>query len=108
MVLGHGDNLLPRAERIANALIEAVNEPFEIQGQSVSLGLSAGLAMFPTDAATHEAPILAADLAVAEVNRPGRGKVLSFCVSYADTHKRRFDVSRARAESRETAPPVPH
>ena len=99
MVLGHGENLLPRAERIANALIEAVNEPFEIQGQSVSLGLSAGLAMFPTDATTHEALILAADLAVAEVKRQGRGKVLSFCVSYAATQKRRFDVSRALAEA---------
>jgi len=98
-VLGHGEGVLLLAERIANGLIEAVSQPFEIEGQSISLGLSAGLAMFPTDATTHEALILAADLAVAEVKRQGRGKMLSFCVSYAATQKRRFDVSRALAEA---------
>ncbi|MEO9132091.1 MAG: bifunctional diguanylate cyclase/phosphodiesterase [Sphingomonas sp.] len=99
LVLGYGEDLLPKAERIANAMIEAVSESFEIEGQSISLGLSAGLAIFPTDATTHEGLILAADLAVAEVKRQGRGKVLSFCVSYAATQKRRFDVSRALAEA---------
>jgi len=108
LVLGHGEDVLPRAERIANAMIEAVCEPFEIQGQSISLGLSAGLAMFPTDATTHEALILAADLAVAEVKRQGRGKVLSFCVSYAATQKRHFDVSRALAEAVEIEQLVLH
>jgi diguanylate cyclase (GGDEF)-like protein len=99
LVLGHGDGVFAQAGRIANALIDAVSQPFEIEGQSVSIGLSAGLAMFPTDATTHEALILAADLAVAEVKRQGRGKVLSFCESYAATQKRRFDVSRALAEA---------
>jgi len=108
LVLGHDDGGFPEAERIANALIEAVNQPFEIQGQSVSLGLSAGLAMYPGDATTHEALILAADLAVAEVKRQGRGKVLSFCESYAATQKRRFDVSRALAEAIEVEQLVLH
>ncbi len=99
LVLGHGDDAGGRAERVANALIEAINQPFEVEGQTISIGLSAGLAIFPTDAVTHEALILAADLAVAEVKRQGRGKVLSFCESYAATQKRHFDVSRALTEA---------
>ncbi|MDH7972660.1 EAL domain-containing protein [Sphingomonas sp. AR_OL41] len=99
LVLGHGDDACGRAERIANALIDAINRPFEVEGQTISIGLSAGLAIFPTDATTYEALILAADLAVAEVKRQGRGKVLSFCESYAATQKRHFDVSRALTEA---------
>ena len=99
LVLGHGDDVFRKAERIGDALIEAVSQPFQIDGHSLSIGLSAGLAMFPGDASTHEALILAADLAVAEVKRQGRGKVLTFRESYAATQKRRFDVSRALPEA---------
>jgi diguanylate cyclase (GGDEF)-like protein len=99
VVLEPSDDAFQQAERIAHALIDAANQPFEIEGQTISIGLSAGLAMFPADAITHEGLILAADLAVAEVKRQGRGKVLSFCESYAATQKRRFDVSRALAEA---------
>ncbi|WP_192812162.1 putative bifunctional diguanylate cyclase/phosphodiesterase [Novosphingobium sp. Rr 2-17] len=99
LVLGHGDDVSHQAEQIGHALIAAVAQPFQIDGQSLSIGLSAGMAMFPADASTHEALILAADLAVAEVKRQGRGKVLKFRKSYAATQKRRFDVSRAMPEA---------
>ncbi|GGA43169.1 putative bifunctional diguanylate cyclase/phosphodiesterase [Sphingomonas psychrolutea] len=99
LVLGHGNDVFRKAERIGDALIDAVSQPFQIDGHSLSIGLSAGLAMFPGDASTHEALILAADLAVAEVKRQGRGKVLTFRESYAATQKRRFDVSRALPEA---------
>ena len=95
LVLGHGEDVHHHAERIGHAMIKAVARPFRVDGQSLSIGLSAGLAMFPADASTHEALILAADLAVAEVKRQGRGKVLTFRESYAATQKRRFEVSRA-------------
>ncbi len=108
LVLGHRDDASLEAARIAAALIEAVHRPFEIDGQSICLGLSIGLAMFPTDAPTHEALILAADLAVAEVKRQGRGKLLSFCESYAETQKRHFDVSRALFEAIEIEQLVLH
>ncbi|WP_404371222.1 putative bifunctional diguanylate cyclase/phosphodiesterase [Sphingomonas sp. MMS24-J45] len=99
LVLGHGDDVFHEAEAIGRALIDAVSQPFDVDGQSLSVGLSAGLAMFPGDACTHEALILAADLAVAEAKREGRGKVLTFRESYAATQKRRFDVSRALPEA---------
>lgn len=99
IVLGHGEDVFCQAQRIGQALIDAVAQPFLIDGQSLSIGLSAGLALFPADARTHEALILAADLAVAEAKRQGRGKVLTFRDSYAATQKRRFDVSRALPEA---------
>ncbi|WP_353203300.1 EAL domain-containing protein [Sphingomonas sp.] len=108
LVLGHGDDVSRKAERIGHALIDAISQPFQIDGHSLSIGLSAGLAMFPGDASTHEALILAADLAVAEVKRQGRGKVLTFRESYAATQKRRFDVSRALPEAIEVEQLVLH
>ncbi|TPG53889.1 EAL domain-containing protein [Sphingomonas glacialis] len=99
IVLGHGDDVFCQAQRVGHALIDATAQPFQIDGQSLSVGLSAGLALFPGDASTHEALILAADLAVAEAKRQGRGKVLTFRDSYAATQKRRFDVSRALPEA---------
>lgn len=99
VVFGQGSATSADAEGIANAMIETVSAPFGIDGQRLSLGLSIGLAVYPADASTHEALILAADLAVTEVKRKGRGKVFLFCEAYAATQKRRFDVSRALAEA---------
>lgn len=95
VVVGSRADLHSTTHRLAQDLVNAIARPFEVDGQNVSLGLSVGLSFFPFDAADHRNLILAADLAVAEVKRNGRGQVFSYCDSYAATQKRRFDVSRA-------------
>jgi diguanylate cyclase (GGDEF)-like protein len=84
-----------QAHCIAQELVRVIAQPFEVNGQSVSLGLSVGVSFFPSDATDHRSLILAADLAVAEVKRNGRGQVFDYRNSYAATQKRRFDLSRA-------------
>ncbi len=86
-------------QRVSRELLSAVSLPFEAEGQSLGLGLSIGTAFFPTDASTHKDAILAADLAVAEVKRTGRGHFLNYSETYAETQRRKFDLSRELGEA---------
>jgi diguanylate cyclase (GGDEF)-like protein len=95
LVMGGGADLHRRAHLIAHELVNDIAQTFQVGGQSVSLGLSVGMSFFPSDSTDHQELILAADLAVAEVKRSGRGQVFDYCYSYSATQKRRFDVSRA-------------
>lgn len=99
MVIAGGQGLRDKARSIAAGLVEAVDYPFEAEGQNLSLGLSVGVAFYPSDARTHQDAILAADLAVAEVKRRGRGHVLAYSEPYGDTQRRRFDLGRALGEA---------
>jgi diguanylate cyclase len=84
---------------LSQKLIDVVNAPFEMKGEKLSLGLSIGIAYYPTDAQSHQDVIQAADLAVAEVKRTLRGQVLTYSDTYAETQRRRFDLSRALGEA---------
>jgi diguanylate cyclase (GGDEF)-like protein len=99
MVIAGGAGLRQRARSIAASLVEAVDYPFEAEGQNLSLGLSVGVAFYPADARTHQDAILAADVAVAEVKRQGRGHVLAYSEPYGETQRRRFDLGRALGEA---------
>lgn len=87
--------LRAEVERLAGEMLSLIRRPFVIEGQSLVLGLSIGSAYFPTDAASHKGAILAADLAVAEVKRTGRGALLAYSDTYAETQRRRFELGRA-------------
>jgi len=83
---------------LADRMIAAVGLPIQIDSRTVSVGLSIGVANYPRDAASVDGVILAADLAVAEVKRMGRGHVLAYSQAFAETRRRRFDIGRALAE----------
>jgi diguanylate cyclase len=88
-----------RAELIAHQLIETATAQLKICDESLGVGLSVGMAYFPTDAADFQNVIHAADLTVAEVKRGGRGHSLVYDDIYAQTQKRRFDLGRALSEA---------
>ena len=50
------------AERVGRSLIEMLGEPFEIGNQTLRIGASIGIALFPEDAADGEGLCIAADL----------------------------------------------
>jgi diguanylate cyclase len=54
------------AERVARSLIQLLKQPFDLEGLSVKIGASVGIALFPEDAATAEALRIAADLRMYE------------------------------------------
>lgn len=98
-VLAHRRDAAEDAAKLGARMIEAVTQPFEIDRQAVSLGLSVGTSLFPSQASSHKDLILAADLAVAEAKRTGRGKVVSYAETYSLTQKRRYDISRSLLEA---------
>jgi diguanylate cyclase (GGDEF)-like protein len=61
------------AERVGNSLIELLNQPFELGDQTVQIGASVGLAVFPDDALDAEGLCIAADLRMYDFkHRSGR------------------------------------
>jgi diguanylate cyclase (GGDEF)-like protein len=71
------------ARQVARALSEYLNEPMQVQGHSVLVGASIGVAVFPDDASDMETLRIAADLrmydqknsAKESINRSGPGRI---------------------------------
>jgi diguanylate cyclase (GGDEF)-like protein len=77
------------ASALAARLVELIGRPFLLDGHSIVIGASVGIALFPTDAAEPEALLRCADLALYQAKAEGRGD------------QRRFKPAlRARAEER--------
>jgi len=61
------------AATIANRIVTAMAEPFEIDGHAISIGASVGIAVAPGDGVTSEALLKNADLALYRAKNDGRG-----------------------------------
>jgi diguanylate cyclase len=99
LIIEQAPNTRGRAYTLATQLIEVAIAPFQMNGEQLGLGLSIGIAYYPTDANNPKDVIQAADLSVAEVKRTGRGQVLNYTDTYAQTQRRRFDLSRALSDA---------
>lgn len=88
-----------QAESLARQLIETATAPLQTHNEILGLGLSVGIAYYPTDAKSLKEVIHAADLTVAEVKRSGRGQTLTYNDTYAETQRRRFDLGRALSDA---------
>lgn len=62
------------ASQIVNLLIERVSEPMTIHGQSIAIGASVGIAMFPEHTLSKEELVHAADKAMYQAKRQGKGR----------------------------------
>ncbi|BBF81658.1 putative bifunctional diguanylate cyclase/phosphodiesterase [Asticcacaulis excentricus] len=90
-----------------NALVDAVSEgvsravdiPLNIEGTDLKLGVSIGWACHPDHDKTFSDIVHAADLAATEVKRSGRGRTLAFDETFAESLRRRFNLSRALSEA---------
>jgi diguanylate cyclase (GGDEF)-like protein len=60
-------------EALAGRLIEAVSQPYEIDGYRISSGVSIGIAIGPRDGRNADDILMAADLALNAVKADGRG-----------------------------------
>ena len=72
---------LRRTERLARAIVDSLSRPYDLEGQSVSIGASVGYAMGPEDGATVDVLLRCADLALYEVKRSGRGSACRFAAA---------------------------
>ena len=66
--LGHADD----AAKLASKVIQAVSQPYSIQGRGVSMTASVGVSIYPTHGEEVETLMKSADLALYEAKRTGK------------------------------------
>jgi len=67
-----------QAEALARRLVACLDQPFKINGQTLMIAASAGIALTPTDGATPQELLKHADLALAGAKRDGSGSIRFF------------------------------
>ena len=73
------------AATVARRIINAANEPFEIDGAQVSIGASIGIATFPRDGADYQSVLNNADLAMYQAKEDGKN-VFRYFSEELNTH----------------------
>ena len=68
-----GRTAVAEVSSVLQRLIQAVAEPYEIESHPIVVGMSAGVALAPTDGQTRDDILRAADLALYKAKREGRG-----------------------------------
>lgn len=80
---------------VAEKVLKAVHQPFEINGQSIVLSTSIGISLYPTDAQTPEALIEKSENAMRHIKRLG-GNQYQFFANYMNVRaKKRLEIENA-------------
>ncbi|MEQ7872513.1 bifunctional diguanylate cyclase/phosphodiesterase [Sphingomonas sp. ASV193] len=87
------------AVRIARRIALAIGEPFELQGHSVDIGASVGVAMCPGHGATIESLMRAADIAMYRAKSMGGSRHCLFDEALAREYQNRIEVEAALGEA---------
>ncbi|HEB95474.1 MAG TPA: EAL domain-containing protein [Sedimenticola thiotaurini] len=87
-----------RVSAIAEQIIEAVNQPFLIDGHDISLSASVGIALYPRDAGNRKQLILHADRAMYHAKESGKN-TFRFYSEDMDLRARRRLLLEARLRS---------
>jgi diguanylate cyclase (GGDEF)-like protein len=86
-------------ERVARRIVMAISEPFELQGHSVDIGASIGVAISPDHGSSVEALMRAADLAMYRAKQRGGGQHRLFDADLAAEHQMKIDTEKALTEA---------
>lgn len=63
------------AEMLGHRIVRALGEPYLVQGQTIFIGASCGIALGPVDAGNADLLVERADQALYGAKRAGRGKI---------------------------------
>ncbi len=86
---------LAEIEMIARRIALAVSESFELQGHSIDIGASIGVAISPDHGSTVESLMRAADLAMYRAKSRGGGQHCLFSDELAHEHQLRIETENA-------------
>ena len=86
---------------LARRILDALSKPFHLNGHTVGIGVSIGVAVAPFDAATGEEMLRAADLAMYAAKAAGRNVLRYFEPEMSERMQARRDVE---AELRDAVP----
>ncbi|WP_183985122.1 putative bifunctional diguanylate cyclase/phosphodiesterase [Sphingomonas jinjuensis] len=81
-----------RARRLAHDILDSFARPIDVEGQTIPSGTSIGISLFPDDAATGEALVKNADLALYRAKQDGRGVYRFFEQSLDEAARRRRQI----------------
>ncbi len=87
-VISAGESQPETITRLAENLMQAMEEEIDVDGRSLSVGLSIGIAMFPQDGKDAATLLANADAALYRAKSEGRGR---FCAFNAGTDRRMHD-----------------
>jgi diguanylate cyclase (GGDEF)-like protein len=97
-----GPDVAEDAEVLARRLTDMMAEPFEVEGQMLTVGASIGVALWPSDGVSAEALLKNADLALYRAKHEGRGRHRFFERAMDEQAQRRrvieTELRRALAE----------
>jgi diguanylate cyclase (GGDEF)-like protein len=74
VILVHGDHE-GGTRRLAERLIEALKEPFSVKGYEIIVSASVGFAVFPDHGEQAKQLLRAADMAMYQVKKSGKGGI---------------------------------
>jgi len=98
-VLAQGEDAEGRMDRLAMRLSRALSRPVQANGTELPLSASIGHASFPADGATPDTLLHAAELALYQVQRAGRGSVARFHAEMLEADRRRNQLRAALPEA---------
>ncbi len=75
VILLRGETALERVDKVSQRVLNTMQRPFEIGGETVSIAASIGIAHSPSDAATPQALLSAADQAMYLAKGEGGGRI---------------------------------
>jgi len=90
---------IAEVEMLARRIALAIAEPFELQGHSIDIGASIGVAISPDHGQTVESLMRAADLAMYRAKQRGGGQHFLFCESLAQEHRTRTEIETALTDA---------
>jgi len=76
-------------DKIAVKLLDALSEPFQIEGHDLKIGASIGICEYPLHAENPKDLLQAADTAMYEAKKRGRGAYFRFTTELTDATRRR-------------------
>ncbi|WP_448658815.1 putative bifunctional diguanylate cyclase/phosphodiesterase [Sphingomonas sp. CJ99] len=88
-----------QAQRMGDAILTALTEPFPIQGQDVQIGASIGIAICPDHGTSLTELMRAADTAMYRAKGDGRGRTAHYSEAMAEAAQRRAMLERELREA---------
>jgi diguanylate cyclase (GGDEF)-like protein len=100
------DDAIPR--NVGERLVKSLSEPMYLQGLTVEIGGSVGIAIYPSDATNSEELVGKADMALYRAKSDGRGAVRSFDSAMGSDLKTRVELESELGQAIKSRAIVPY
>ncbi len=82
------------AATVSQRIIDAVSEPFDVNGSKVTIGASVGIAIFPKDGSDYQTILKSADMAMYQAKEEGKNTYRYFSTELNAEASRRMEIEQ--------------